>query len=115
MAKRSKPSAAAVGQRIEAFAEDLGRIFGEAESKAAAWMNQRTTILEQLTAVRDKASGLINSLSGASAGGRGRGRKRAGGGRKRTVKLSAAGRAAISAAQKLRWAKYNAAKNAKKK
>jgi hypothetical protein len=116
MAKRSKPSAAAVGQRIEAFAEDLGRIFGEAESKAAAWMNQRTTILEQLTAVRDKASGLINSLSGTSVGGRaGRGRKRAGGGRKRTVKLSAAGRAAISAAQKLRWAKYNAAKNAKKK
>ena len=115
MAKRNKRSSAspAVGQRIEEFAEDLGRIFGQAESKATAWMNQRSTILEQLTAVRDKASGLIQSLTGESAG-RGRGGRK-GGRRKRSVKLSAAGRAAISAAQKLRWAKYNAAKSAKKK
>ena len=66
MAKKTTTQAAVVaaGHKIEEFAEDLGRIFGHAESKAAAWMNQRTTILEQLTAVRDKASGLIASLSG---------------------------------------------------
>jgi hypothetical protein len=115
MAKKTTTQAAATaaGQKIEEFAEDLGRVFGSAESKAAAWMNQRTTILEQLQAVRDKASGLIASLTGGNtAAGRGRARGRGKKG-KRTVKLSAAGRAAISAAQKLRWAKYNAAKNKK--
>jgi hypothetical protein len=108
----TQAAAAAAGHKIEEFAEDLGRIFGQAESKAAAWMNQRTAILEQLTAVRDKASGLIASLSGGNTAARGRSRGRGKQG-KRTVKLSAAGRAAISAAQKLRWAKYNASKNKK--
>lgn len=116
MAKKTTTQAAVVaaGHKIEEFAEDLGRIFGHAESKAAAWMNQRTTILEQLTAVRDKASGLIASLSGNTVtrrSGRTPGRVAKKG--KRSVKLSAAGRAAISAAQKLRWAKYNAAKSKK--
>jgi hypothetical protein len=117
MARKSttQAAAAAAGQKIEEFAEDLGRIFGQAESKAAAWMNQRTTILDQLTQVRDKASGLIASLTGGNTAPRtrGRARGRAGKAGKRTVKLSAAGRAAISAAQKLRWAKYNAAKTKK--
>jgi hypothetical protein len=49
---------------VTAFAEDLGRFLGTAEAKAETWLNQRKDIIDQLTAVRDKAASLIHALSG---------------------------------------------------
>jgi len=118
-------------QKIEAFAEDLGRILGTARAKADSWLGQRQAIVKQLTQLRDEASSLLNQLGdqAAAAGQRGRrvadsfvvgyqkrgpGRpkvsKNVVGGKRRRRKMSAAARAKISAAQKARWAKQKAAK-----
>jgi hypothetical protein len=114
-------------QQIVGFAEDLGKFLGEAEKRASSWLGQRKAILEQLTAVRDKAADLIQTMSGgenpfpwqkpkrgqpagATKRGPGRPRKTRGPGRPKGGKMSAAGRAAISAAQKKRWAKIKAEK-----
>ena len=43
-------------QKIEAFAEDLGRILGTARAKADSWLGQRQAIVKQLTQLRDEAS-----------------------------------------------------------
>ena len=105
------------------FAEDLGRILGSAQRKASTWLSQRTTILEQLTNVRDTASQLIQQLTGGEGKGDGRrgaarrGRRPGGGaqqtpsapaeagqtGQKRRT-MSAEARRRISEAQKARWA-----------
>ena len=93
--------------RFEAFAEDLGSILGSAQNKAESWLGQRKAILAQLSGVRDAAARLIAQLTddGGKAG-RGRhARAAANGGPRKRRKLSAAGRAAIVAAQKARWAK----------
>jgi hypothetical protein len=115
-------TASSSGHKIEAFAEDLGRILGTARSKADSWLGQRQAIVKQLTQLRDEASKLLTQL-GASAerivrrgrpvGSRngakhGPGRPK-GSARRGRRKLSAAARAKISAAQKLRWAKQKAA------
>jgi hypothetical protein len=123
-------------QRIEAFAEDLGRILGTARAKADSWLGQRQAIVKQLTQLRDEASSLLNQLGeqAAAAGQRGRrvadsfvaGYQKRGPGRpkgsknrraiiivsgkRRRRKMSAAGRLAISRAQKARWAKQKAGK-----
>lgn len=122
MAKTASSSA----QRIEEFAEDLGRILGTARAKADSWLGQRQAIVKQLTQLRDEASKLLTQLGqgaervirrGRAAGSknvakRGPGRPK-GSGRRGRRKMSAAARAKISAAQKLRWAKQKAAASKK--
>jgi hypothetical protein len=122
MAKRAK-SGGSVEGAIGGFAEDLGRLLGQARNKADSWLGQRQAIVKQLTQLRDEASSLLNQLGhqAAAAGQRGRrvadsfvagyrkrgpGRPKGSGKKKRT--MSAAARAAISRAQKARWAKQKA-------
>src|SRR5262245_12855074 len=61
MAKRAKnvESGGSVEGAIGGFAEDLGRILGQARSKADRWLGQRQAIVKQLTQLRDEASGLL--------------------------------------------------------
>jgi hypothetical protein len=127
MAKRAKgvESGGSMEGAIGGFAEDLGRILGQARNKADSWLGQRQAIVKQLTQLRDEASSLLNQLGhqAAAAGKRGRrvadsfvegyqergpGRSKGSGKRKRT--MSAKARAAISRAQKARWAKQKAGK-----
>ena len=136
MAKRAK-SGGSVEGAIGGFAEDLGRLLGQARNKAEGWLGQRQAIIKQLTQLRDEASSLLNQLGhqAAAAGQRGRrvadsfaegfqkrapgrpagsknkrgpGRPKGSGKKKRT--MSAKARAAISRAQKARWAKQKAGK-----
>jgi hypothetical protein len=125
--------------QLEGFAVDLGTILGTAVAKADKWLSQRQAIVQQLTEVRDTASKMLSDLGHqadrfAKRANRPRGTHQKGiiivGGRPRigtiptTIrsaakggaaptkrrKLSAKGRAAISRAQKARWAKIKAAK-----
>jgi hypothetical protein len=118
---------------IEGFAEDLGTLLGTARSKAEGWLSQRKSIASQLATIRDTASELLQQLTGGSAqkaaavrrgrrgrprgsqsaGRRGPGRPKGSGGRKKRT-MSAEARAAISAAQKARWAKLKAGEKKKK-
>ena len=134
MAKRAK-SGGSVEGAIGGFAEDLGRLLGQARNKAEGWLGQRQAIVKQLTQLRDEASGLLNQLGHQAVAAGRRGRRAAsavvagiqkrgpgrpagsknkkgiiivGGKKKRT--MSAKARAAISRAQKARWAKQKAAK-----
>ena len=110
MAKRQKDTS-----QLEGFAEDLGRLLGNAAAKADKWMTQRQAIVKQLTDVRDTASkllgdlgqlaqvsvrrlGVVNKLRGSLVAPVVRKRR----------KMSKAARAKISAAQKARWAKQKA-------
>jgi len=138
MAKRAKGvQSGRVEGAIGGFAEDLGRLLGQARNKAEGWLGQRQAIVKQLTQLRDEASGLLNQLGdqAAAAGKRGRrvadsfvegyqkrgpgrpkgsknkrgpGRPKGSGKKKRP--MSAKARAAISKAQKARWAKQKAGK-----
>ena len=138
MAKRAKSveSGGSVEGAIGGFAEDLGRILGQARNKADSWLGQRQAIVKQLTQLRDEASSLLNQLGeqAAAAGQRGRrvadsfvaGYRKRGprrpkgsknkrgiiivGSKRKRRKMSAAARAKISAAQKARWAKQKAGK-----
>jgi hypothetical protein len=105
-------------EKLESFAEDLGRMLGTARAKADSWLGQREQIVKALEVVRDTSSGLLRQLGeGATAAARrvtGRRAKRGpgrpkGSGRKRR-KLSAEARERIAAAQRARWAKFKAAK-----
>ena len=49
---------------IEEIAAEVGRLFGTTESHARKWLNQRNTLLEALSTVRDKANDLITELGG---------------------------------------------------
>jgi hypothetical protein len=105
--------------KIEDFAEDLGRLLGSAQAKAEGWLGQRKQISTTLEGIRDTASNLLNQLGhkAASVAGRGGRRGRPPGvsrdsdiaaaplGKRKRRKLSAAARKAISDAQKARWAK----------
>ena len=115
-------------QKIEDFAEDLGRMLGTARAKAEGWLGQRQAIAKHLTEIRETASKLLTDLGheaqrvtrrGRPAGsGRGPGRPKrgpgrpAGSGRKRRT-MSAEARKAISEAQKRRWAAQKAAEKKK--
>ena len=122
MAKRTSkqegpehPGGHTTDNQITAFAEDLGKLLGNAQAKAEGWLGQRTQIAQTLSGIRDTATNLLQQLTGESArvvaavrrGARRRGRP-AGSrnapteGRKRT--MSAKARKAISRAQKARWA-----------
>lgn len=107
--------------RLEGFAEDLGRLLGTTERKAAEWLNQRQTVVQQLTAIRDKAGDLLQQLGqretpfsrattqGTTARkGRARGAKKAG--RKKRRAVSAETRAKMAAAARARWAKRKQSK-----
>jgi hypothetical protein len=112
--------------KIEEFAEDLGKLLGNAKSKAEGWMSQRKYIAEHLSGIRDTANGLLAQLGlgdgGAAASGPARGRPRTRAGAlasdaspvpptvtaadgKKPRTMSPEARARISAAQKKRWAK----------
>jgi hypothetical protein len=105
--------------RIEAFAEDLGRMLGTARAKADTWLGQRQEIAKHLAEIRDTASSLLTQLGEQARAAARRGRGAVSGAqvryapapvsRRRRRKLSAKARAAISAAQKARWAKVRAA------
>src|SRR6266487_3126083 len=128
MAKRAKgvEGGGSVEGAIGGFAEDMGRLLGQARNKAEGWLGQRQAIVKQLTQLRDEASSLLNQLGdqAAAAGRRGRrvadsfvegfqkrgpGRAKGSGNQMRT--MSAKARAAISRAQKARWAKQKAGQN----
>jgi hypothetical protein len=116
----------ATDSKIEDFAEELGRLLGTAEAKAKGWLGQREQIAKTLAGIRDTANGLLSQLGEQASGvaravARGRrgrppgsknkpgpGRPKGPGKKKRT--MSAKARAAISAAQKKRWAKVKADK-----
>jgi len=111
----------AAENKIDEFAEDLGRLLGTARAKAEDWLGQRKAILEHLTGLRDTANGLIARLGGGgssepaarrgrkpgrppgSAATRGPGRPAGTVKKKRTMSPEA--RARIAAAQRARWAK----------
>jgi hypothetical protein len=109
--------------KIEDFAEELGKLLGSARSKAEGWLGQRQQITKALQGIRDEATSLLSQLghqaeaivrrrgraasNNAGAARRGPGRPKGSGVRKRR-KMSAAARAKISAAQKARWAKQKA-------
>ena len=102
-----------VEDRVTEFAEDLGRILGTTQARAAAWLDQRKAIAEQLTQVRDTANQLLARLTGGSTAvaaalkdtGR-RTRKRvAKAARKTRRTMSPEARERIAEAQRRRWAK----------
>jgi hypothetical protein len=111
------PGGRAAGDTITAFADDLGKILGTARAKAEGWLGQRTQIAKTLESIRDTASKLLSDLGHqaqrAARKGRAAVRKKVATGESarpaRTLgkkrKMSAKARAAISAAQKARWAK----------
>ncbi len=128
---KAESTIAAAEHKIEGFAEDLGKMLGHARAKAAGWMGQRQNIVKSLTELRDEATKLLRQLGHEvsevpfprSLGGRGRAVTKRGPGRpagsknskgiiivggKKRRKMSAQARAAISAAQKARWAKQKA-------
>ncbi len=113
MAKRASKST--TEQKIEEFAEDLGRLLGTARAKAEGWLSQRQQITKHLEDIRNTATHLLQQLGQGAVGltrragrpaRRGVGRPK-GSGRKRR-RMSAGARAKISAAQKKRWAKVKA-------
>jgi hypothetical protein len=111
---------------IDDFAEELGKLLGKAQAKAEGWLGQRTQIAKSLEGIRDTASKLLSDLGhqaqriarkgqlavGRTVTKRGSRRPAAPVARKRR-KMSAKARAAISAAQKARWAKLRASQKKK--
>ena len=53
--------------KLADFAEDLGKLLGSTERKATQWLSQRENVAKQLSAIRDKASSLLQQL-GSVAG-----------------------------------------------
>ena len=114
--------AAQTESKLEDFAEDLGKLLGQAQNRAESWLGQRKAIADHLIGLRDTATRLLSQLgvaeapraarrsarSAAPAQRRGPGRPKGSGKKKRT--MSAEARAKISAAQRARWAKQNGQK-----
>jgi len=110
------PSETPPSHKLEEFAEDVGRLLGTTKAKADQWMSQRQNIVATLTKLRDEATRLLadmgheaqsmvtrkgdgsNPVEGVFLPQPGQRRRR----------LSKAARAAISAAQKARWARTKA-------
>lgn len=119
MAKRATKSEKALSPKVEAFAEDLGRLLGTAQAKAQHWLGQRQDIVKHLMAVRDTASRLLTDLGHQAERAGRRGRRALGRGqaevyapapqsKRKRRKMSAAARKLISEAQKKRWAALRA-------
>ena len=112
--------------QIEDFADELGKLLGSAQAKAEGWLGQRIQITKTLESIRDTAAKLLTDLghqaqriarrsrlAGRKTLAKRRPATQAGTvGRKRR-KMSAKARAAISAAQKARWAKLRASEKKK--
>lgn len=107
--------------QIEDFADELGKLLGNAQAKAEGWLGQRIQISKTLEGIRDTAAKLLTDLghqaqriarTGRLAGRKTLAKRRpfkpAGTVGKKRRKMSAKARAAISAAQKARWAKLRA-------
>src|SRR5579872_5082337 len=117
----SSPSIAQSETKHEVFAEDLGRLLGEARNRADSWLAQRESIVKHLEGVRDTANQLLQqlgrNLTTAAAGKRGPGRPakaEAAPRRRKRFTMSAEAREKIAAAQRARWARQKAGKNGKK-
>jgi hypothetical protein len=120
-------SGGSVEGRVVDFAENLGKLLGHAQNQAQSWIGQREAVMKQLESIRDTATGLLSQL-GHTAGEqlgkisrRGRPKKYVAPDsnpagalkpekKKKGRAITAAGRAAISAAQKARWAQLKAVK-----
>jgi hypothetical protein len=63
-----------ISSQAVALAEQLGRIAGTIEGTAEKWMD-RASLTDELTAVRDRAAELLESLVGGAARGRQTARK----------------------------------------
>jgi hypothetical protein len=114
--------AARTESKLEDFAEDLGKMLGQAQNKAESWLGQRKAIADHLIGLRDTATQLLAQLGVSDAprgrrrpGGpaaseqrRGPGRPKGSGKKKRT--MSAEARAKIAAAQRARWARQKGQK-----
>lgn len=121
---RQKPRviSADTEHRIEDFAEDLGKLLGQAQNRAEGWLQQRKQVAAHLEGIRDTATTLLEQLgdvSGHAADKASRGYRRTAntpperivaGVARRVRTMSAEARQAISQAQKARWAKWKAAK-----
>lgn len=103
--------------KIEAFAEDLGRLLGTAQTKAQHWLGQRQEIVKHLSGIRDTASKLLTDLGhqtervarrGRQAASRLASAAQASPLKRKRRKMSAAARKKISEAQKKRWAAQRA-------
>jgi hypothetical protein len=116
---RARPAAGAPAQltqdakaAITGFAEELGRLLGAAQAKAAMWLEQRKLIADQLRGVRDTATRLMRQLGVEAEVPALRRRKRvvatasdaAPRRRRRRRRLSAETRRKMSEAAKARWA-----------
>jgi hypothetical protein len=62
-ASDSSVTTEAMEQRVIAFAEQLGRIYGTVQARAEGWMD-RDALNKQIAGVRDSASELLAQLSG---------------------------------------------------
>jgi hypothetical protein len=58
-----RESGGAVEGVVGQFAEDLGKLVGEAQSKAEGWLSQRQTIVKNLTDLRDTVNGLLSRMA----------------------------------------------------
>jgi len=98
---------------VEDIAAEVGRLFGTTEAHARRWIDQRKDLVQALSTIRDKASGLISELGGENPFPWRKGRKKQQGvpvvqpgmreSRKKRV-ISAQARAKMRAAAKRRWA-----------
>jgi hypothetical protein len=109
----AKTNVATAEEAIGNFAEDLGKMLGQARSKAEGWLGQRKAIVKNLTDLRDEATKLLTQLGHdavtVTRRGRPAGSKNvAKAGQRKKRKMSAKARKAISQAQKVRWAKQKA-------
>ena len=59
---KGQSNIAAAEHKIEEFAEDLGKMLGQARSKAEGWLGQRESIVKNLTQLRDEATKLLSQL-----------------------------------------------------
>jgi hypothetical protein len=104
---------------LEDFAEDLGRLLGQAQNKADNWLGQRKAIADHLVGVRDTANRLLSQLGIGDAPARGRQPRSEAGEiqpaplskmqRRKRRTMSTEAREKIAAAQRARWAKWKKA------
>lgn len=103
---------------VEEIAAEVGRLFGTTEAHARRWLDQRKELVKALSAVRERASGLISELGGDNFWPSGNRKRAAKEGipliqpgmrdsRKKRV-ISAATRAKMRAAAKKRWTEIRA-------
>jgi hypothetical protein len=126
MANSTQPSSSTSTEtKLEAFAQDLGHLLGEARTKADSWFSQRESIVKHLEGVRDTANQLLHQLGVGTTSaaqparvsaqhpailrrGPGRPPKTEAAPLKRRT-MSAEAREKIAAAQRARWAKVRIA------